>query len=450
MSRALQPANVASHAAVRTDPSGPRGACRLADVPDPSPAPGGADAPAAATGRRLLTAELLSIGTELTVGETLDTNAGELARSLVSLGVRATRVTALPDDLETVADAFRDALARSDLVITTGGLGPTPDDLTREALALVCGEIPTVDPDLLAWLRGLWDRRGMPFPDANIKQAWVIPSATTLPNPNGTAPGWLVARPDGRVVVTLPGPPREMRPMWQDEALPRLRERGLGRDLVVRTLRLTGIGESQVADRLGEAILRATNPIVATYARADAVDVRISAIDAEDGANAASLVDTAEAAVLETVGEFVWARGSTSWPVALDEALAAPGWTLSTTESGTGGSLAALLGELRALKAAAVQGPAAGDPDEPEDDVTSSPGDQLIGRAAAARDAAGADVGMAVRARPRSGDTAVSIAIALPTRTHIERRIVFLAGPQGRSRTALAAAAVLLEQLRRD
>ena len=110
----------------------------------------------------------------------------------------------------------------------TGGGARTPDDLTREALALVCGEIPTVDPDLLAWLRGLWDRRGMPFPDANIKQAWVIPSATALPNPNGTAPGWLVARPDGRVVVTLPGPPREMRPMWQDEALPRLRERGLG------------------------------------------------------------------------------------------------------------------------------------------------------------------------------------------------------------------------------
>ena len=198
--------------------------------------------------------------------------------------------------------------------------------------------------------------------------------------------------------------------MWQDEALPRLRERGLGRDLVVRTLRLTGIGESQVADRLGEAILRATNPIVATYARADAVDVRISAVDAEDGANAASLVDEAEGAVLEAVGEFVWARGSTSWPEALDEALAARGWTLATTECGTGGSLAALLGELQALRAAAVQGPAAGDPDEPDGPTTRRrvTGRSLIGRAAAARDAAGADVGMAVRARPRSGDTAVS------------------------------------------
>jgi len=438
-------ANVASQPPlVPTHPSHPS-ACRLPDVSDRSPIPGTTAAP-----RRLLTAEMLSIGTELTVGETLDTNAGELARSLVSLGVRATRVTALPDDLQTVADAFREALARSDLVITTGGLGPTPDDLTREALALVCGETPTVDPDLLAWLHGLWDRRGMPFPDVNIKQAWVIPSAVALANPHGTAPGWFVVRPDGRVVVTLPGPPREMRPMWQDEALPRLRERGLGRDLVVRTLRLTGIGESQVADRLGEPLLRATNPIVATYARADAVDIRISAVDGDDGASAMALVDGAERAVLDAVGEFVWARGSTSWPEALDEALASRGWTLATTETGTGGSVAALLGELRALRTADVEGAASGDADQPEDDAEgSSPGDELRGRAAAARAGAGADVGLAVRARPRAGDTAVSIAIAFPARTHLERRIVFLAGPQGRSRTALAAAAVLLEQLRR-
>src|SRR5690349_8081164 len=205
--------------------------------------------------RRILTAELLAIGTELTVGETTDTNSGELARSLVAHGVTVTRIADLPDDLEVVVDAMRTALGRADLVVTTGGLGPTPDDLTREAVAAVCGEEVVVDPDTLAWLEGLWARRGQPFPSVNVKQAWLIPSAVSLPNPNGTAPGWFVSRPDGRVMVTLPGPPREMRPMWTDEVLPRLAARGVGADLIVRTLRLHGIGESQVAELLGEPLL---------------------------------------------------------------------------------------------------------------------------------------------------------------------------------------------------
>ena len=170
----------------------------------------------------------MSIGTELTSGETRDTNAGELARSLTGAGVEVARLAALPDRRGVVEEAFRAALRRVDLVVTTGGLGPTPDDLTRESIAAVCAEVPTVDPVLEAWLRGLWDRRGLPFAEMNLKQAWLIPSARPLANPNGTAPGWWVDRPDGRVIVTLPGPPREMRPMWRDEALPRLRERGLG------------------------------------------------------------------------------------------------------------------------------------------------------------------------------------------------------------------------------
>ena len=228
--------------------------------------------------RHLLTAEILSIGTELTVGDTRDTNAGELARGLTALGVRVGRLTALPDDLDAVTEAFRAASPAPISWSRPAASGPTPDDLTREAIAAAVGETPAVDPGLEAWLRELWSRRGMPFPELNLKQAWLIPSARPLPNPNGTAPGWFVARADGRVIVALPGPPREMRPMWADHALPVLRERGLGAEVAARTYRLAGIGESQVAERLGEALLRATNPIVATYARVEAVDVRISAI----------------------------------------------------------------------------------------------------------------------------------------------------------------------------
>ncbi|HEY8632913.1 MAG TPA: competence/damage-inducible protein A, partial [Candidatus Limnocylindrales bacterium] len=138
--------------------------------------------------RRILTAELLSIGSELTVGETRDTNAGDLARSLTGLGVAVDRIQALPDRLATVSEAVVAAIGRADLVVTTGGLGPTPDDLTREAVSGALGQTPTADPELERWLRAMWDRRGLPFPEMNLKQAWLIPAATALANPNGTAP----------------------------------------------------------------------------------------------------------------------------------------------------------------------------------------------------------------------------------------------------------------------
>ena len=151
------------------------------------------------------TAEILSVGSELTVGETRDTNAGELARELSEEGVEILRLMAVPDRFETVTHAFGQAIRNADLVVSTGGLGPTPDDLTREAIAQLCGEVPTIDERLDAWLRELWFRRGIPFPEMNLKQAWLIPSATAIPNRNGTAPGWWVERPDGRLIVALPG-----------------------------------------------------------------------------------------------------------------------------------------------------------------------------------------------------------------------------------------------------
>ncbi len=404
--------------------------------------------------RRLLTAELLSIGTELTVGDTRDTNAGELARSLTGMGVRVVRTTALPDDLDAVTTAFRDGLRRADLIVSTGGLGPTPDDLTREAIGLAFGETPAIDPDLEAWLRNLWSRRAMPFPELNLKQAWRIPSAVALANPNGTAPGWYATRSDGRVVVALPGPPREMRPMWADEVLPRLLARGLGVEVSSRTYRLAGIGESQLAELLGEDLLRATNPIVATYARVEAVDVRISAV-AEGGRSADELVEAAAVVVLGHIGSYVWATGETTWSQAIGARLADLGWTLAAVEIGTGGSVTALFGDVPWVRfgesispdaPAAMADEVATDIEEPEgEDVP----DDLARSAQRARELGGAEVGLAVRAQPRTGDTAVSIAISTPDGAHRARRVVFLTGPMGRSRAALAAADVLLETLRR-
>jgi nicotinamide-nucleotide amidase len=410
---------------------------------------------------RILTAELLSVGSELTVGETRDTNSGELARSLTDLGIAVGRIQAVPDDLAVVSAAFAGALDRAELVVSTGGLGPTPDDLTRESIAAVVDERPAVDPELEAWLRRLWSRRGMEFPELNLKQAWLIPSATALQNANGTAPGWWVERPDGRVIVALPGPPREMRPIWTEQVLPRLREAAVGADRAHLTFRLAGIGESQLADMLGEELLRATNPIVATYARADAVDVRVSAIGGgPDGLAATTILATTSRHVLDVIGPYVWAEGETSWPEAIGATLEAAGLTLACVEVGTGGSLATLLGDrpwLSFTESLSVDAPGArehADAETAERDGT-GPTDAAVAHApgleALARRAmvvGGASVGVAVRARPAGDDTAVSVVVVQPAGVHHERRLVFLGGANGRSRAALTAAAVVLARLR--
>ena len=399
------------------------------------------------TDRPLLTAELLSIGSELTVGETRDTNAGELARSLTDAGLAVGRITALPDRLPVVRAAYADGLDRVDLVVSTGGLGPTPDDLTREAIAEVCGETPEVDPALERWLRGLWARRGIPFPESNRKQAWLIPSAEALPNPNGTAPGWYVTRPDGRVLVALPGPPREMRPMWHDEVLPRLRTRtgGLGADVAARTYRLMGVGESQVAEILGEELLRNPDPEVATYARAEAVDVRISAVG-RPGRPAAAAVEAAAAIVEERLGAHVWATGDVTWADAIGRRLGALGWSLAVVERATGGQVGALFGDVAWLRLLEAHGLV--DEAGPPQDDGSGDDAALLAQAHDIRARGGAEVGLVVAARDRGGDTSVAVAVAMPGRELVEHRMAFLGGRNGRIRAALAAASALFAALR--
>jgi nicotinamide-nucleotide amidase len=408
--------------------------------------------------RPLLTAELLSIGSELTVGETRDTNAGDLARSLTELGIEVTRIQGLPDDLEAVSGAFAEALERADVVISTGGLGPTPDDLTREAIARVTGETPAVDPGLESWLRGLWSRRGIEMPEINLKQAWLIPSAEALPNENGTAPAWWVNRPDGRIIVALPGPPREMRPIWHERVLPRLRDLGAGGETATRTFRLAGIGESALADLLGEELLRAKDPLVATYARADAVDVRISSRGGAGRGAAQEVVDATADRVRELVGTYIWAEGDTSWGDAIGLELESRGWTLACVEVGTGGSFATLTGDREWLKLAetlAPDAPAATHHVDPDgagdgagDAATPGPTNGLEALARNGRQVGGSDVGLGIRVRARGDDSAVTVVVVLPDRVHRERRIAFLGGAQGRLRAGLAAAHILLVQLR--
>jgi nicotinamide-nucleotide amidase len=395
----------------------------------------------------LLSAELLSVGTELTVGDTRDTNAGEIAHELAERGVKVGRLTAVPDRLDVVIDAFSQGLRRADIVVSTGGLGPTPDDLTREAIAAALGETPAVDPELEIWLRELWRRRGMDMPDMNLKQAWLIPSGTAIPNPNGTAPGWWIDAPNGSVIVALPGPPREMRPMWRDWVVPRLEARGLGGDFMSHTYRLMGIGESAVADLLGDELLRRANPEVATYARVEAVDVRVSAYG--DGErSAADLVREAESIVLGILGRHVWGHADQTWADAIGRRLATREWTLSTLEIGTGGSLLGLLGDRSWLRFGETL--AGADVAGVEDHAAQDDEHRLIALANHVRNVGGSDVGLAVEIRGHGSDTEVLMGVARPEVEVAERTVAFLGGQQGKARAAINAAAFLWRSLPED
>src|SRR6266852_3707854 len=219
-------------------------------------------------------AEILSCGTELLLGHITDTNATFLAQSLASLGIDLYFVSQVGDNQGRIVETLRRAWERSDLIIMTGGLGPTEDDLARESISALTGETMQVDPKLEAELRGMFAARNARMPERNVKQATLIPSAEALPNPRGTAPGWWVEK-DKHIIVAMPGVPREMYRMWEHEVIPRLAPFAGGL-IFTRILRVWGLGESAVEERLG-SVIHNNNPTVATYAKLDAVDVRVTA-----------------------------------------------------------------------------------------------------------------------------------------------------------------------------
>ena len=284
-------------------------------------------------------AEILSIGTELLLGQITDTNATYLAQQLGVLGIDLFFVSQVGDNLDRLAETLRRARDRSDLVIMTGGLGPTEDDLSREAIASVLGETPVVDPRLETDLRAFFAGRGIEMPARNVKQAWVIPSVTPLSNPVGTAPGWWAER-DGKIVVAMPGVPHEMMRMWENEVVPRLRPR-TGAVLFTRTLRVAGMGESTVEERLYD-LIHSDNPTVATYAKRDAVDVRITA-KAASAAEAERLVESVEPRARDILGSHVFGVDRETPQSVVLHLLMERGLTLATMESCTGGLLANLL-----------------------------------------------------------------------------------------------------------
>jgi nicotinamide-nucleotide amidase len=285
-------------------------------------------------------AEIISIGTEILLGDILDTNANYLAARLPALGIDLYWMTQVGDNLGRLTEAFRRAWDRSDLTLTTGGLGPTEDDVTREAIAAAVDEPLSVQPELEAQLRAFFASRGLLMPERNVKQAALIPSARAIANPRGTAPGWWVER-EGRILVALPGPPAELERMWEAEVAPRLAALAGGGAIVSRTLKTAGIGEGTV-DEMVSPLLKSTNPTIGVYAKADGVHLCITA-KAGTAEEARSLIAPVEEEARRILGQGVWGADDDTLEGAVGAMLKERGLTLATMESCTGGLLASTI-----------------------------------------------------------------------------------------------------------
>jgi nicotinamide-nucleotide amidase len=282
--------------------------------------------------------EVVTIGTELLLGLTPDTNAAELGRALAAAGVEVVRHVSVPDRPDAIRTAVADALARTGFVITTGGLGPTRDDMTKREVAALFGKPLALDAAVLRSLEERFRRLGRPMPAVNRTQAEVPAGATVLPNPRGTAPGlWLEEQ--GRVVVLLPGVPSEMRGLLAEEVLPRIQARGTGRVVRSRTVRTTGVPESALAERVGPIEDEIAPLTLAYLPSTDGVDLRVTAWSMPEGEADRRLAESV-AILRERAGEHYYGEDGVDLAAVVLDLLRTRESTLALAESCTGGLVA--------------------------------------------------------------------------------------------------------------
>lgn len=396
-------------------------------------------------------AAVLSIGSELMQGFLTDTNATFLAQELNALGVELVGVTQVGDSLDRLVTALGRALDDADIVITTGGIGPTDDDLTREAVAAIQREQVAVDPDAERRIREFFSLRGVPMPEQNVKQAWRIPSSELLANPMGTAPGWFVRRHE-QVIVSMPGVPREMYRMWREQALPRIVDRLDHSSIVSRTLKTIGVGESAVEQRIIDLVRRGY-PTVATYAKDDGVHIRITAM-AHDRGEAERAVAATIDDIHAELGDHIYGELSEELSDALLRPIQMAGEHVAIWEAGNAGRLTSLIEE-SILADEVVAGArstsfalAARQTENPDVERTAA----WCARSSASE--LGVNYGISVAVRLTSGDTAdrssgnVGIALAHPSGVVSRRHEVTAVPHEIRRRATMWAADFLWATLR--
>ncbi|HHX73274.1 MAG TPA: competence/damage-inducible protein A [Firmicutes bacterium] len=282
-------------------------------------------------------AEIIATGTELLLGQIVNTNARFLAEKLAEKGIDVYWQTVVGDNPLRLEEAFRLALSRADLVLSSGGLGPTADDITKETLAKVMGLPLEPHAGWQEYLEQLFSRRpGFRMPPSNRKQALLPRGARLIANENGTAPGIWVEK-EGKIVVLMPGPPRELEPMFTKHVMPLLPE--TGSIIMSRVLKITGLGESLMEELVSDLVRAQTNPTIAPLARQNESHLRISA-KAKSREECLRLLAATEEKLLARLGEHVFARDEETMEEVVAGLLMAKKYTLAVAESCTGGLLA--------------------------------------------------------------------------------------------------------------
>jgi len=345
-------------------------------------------------------AEIITIGTEILLGDIVDTNAAFLARALRDSGIDLYRKTTVGDNPRRIAQAVQQSLERCDIVLTTGGLGPTVDDPTRQAIALAIGVETEFRPELWEQIQERFQRYNRQPTENNKRQAYIPRGATPIENPVGTAPAFIVEQ-AGRAVISLPGVPREMEYLVEHAVLPYLRQRfNLKGIIKSRTIHTAGVGESQIDDLLGD-LEELSNPTVGMTAHSGQVDVRITVkADSQDEADA--LIRPIEESIRQRLGDWVYGADLETLEGAAMRNLHRIGWSLVVVEAGLGGSL------IRRL--AATQGPFLGGQVLPE---SPSP-EELSALAEGYRQARGAEVGLGVAIYPAGERQDVHVSLITP------------------------------------
>lgn len=291
------------------------------------------------------TAEIITIGTEILLGEIIDTNAPFIARCLKDLGVDLYRKTSVGDNASRIAQAIQQAMERSDIILTTGGLGPTIDDPTREAVALAVGVPLEYRPELWEQIQARFKRYGRPPTENNRRQAYIPQGAQAVENQVGTAPAFIATKLiDGKekAVFSLPGVPSEMEYLVEHAVIPFLREHYQLHGIIkARLLHTAGVGESLIDDRIGD-LEKLSNPSVGLAAHSGQVDVRITAKAASE-AEADHMLLEIEAQVRDRLGKWIYGVDNETLELIALQALSRKGWSICVIEAGLGGELIARL-----------------------------------------------------------------------------------------------------------